>query len=396
MDIEHAHIGRRIREIRVWRGMSVTATASLAGMAQSYLSMIERGHRLVTKRSVLESIAAALRVPVSELDTLSDEDPVSRAASLAAVEAVLTEWWPGEIPDDYPARPWKQVEADLDRLVTDLRPRSDYGGQSEMLPGLLHDLLIYAGTDAHRSAALVGQICAYHTAGNVATRLGARHLGLIAADRMQASAEVLGDPAWLGVAGWSRAQWLSSASRSRQYRLAVVAADMPDARLESRGMGHLTAALAAAAQGDGATAEDHLAEASVVADELGLAHSSWGSMTMNFGRANVGTWRLAIGVELGKAGRAAEQAREVEWRALPMSRQAAYWADFGRALAQDRRTRDDAVRALLTAEQIAPQQVHTSPLAREAITGLMASARRDAVSADLRRLALRAGIAPTG
>ncbi|MGH3859835.1 helix-turn-helix domain-containing protein [Actinokineospora sp.] len=43
MQIEDAHIGRRVREVRSWRGLSLTAAAQLAGIQPSYLSMIERG-----------------------------------------------------------------------------------------------------------------------------------------------------------------------------------------------------------------------------------------------------------------------------------------------------------------------------------------------------------------
>lgn len=42
----------------------------------------------------------------------------------------------------------------------------------------------------------------------------------------------------------------NSSGRPRQYQLAVEVADMPGGRVETRGMAHLTAALAKAAQGD--------------------------------------------------------------------------------------------------------------------------------------------------
>ncbi|HEV7830407.1 MAG TPA: helix-turn-helix transcriptional regulator, partial [Pseudonocardiaceae bacterium] len=38
-------IGGRIREIRVWRGRTLKATAELAGVTESYLSRIERNER---------------------------------------------------------------------------------------------------------------------------------------------------------------------------------------------------------------------------------------------------------------------------------------------------------------------------------------------------------------
>src|SRR5262249_2361370 len=66
MGVDSAHVGRRVREIRTWRDMSITATAGLAGISQSYLSMIELGQRPVTKRAVLEGLAHALKVSPAE------------------------------------------------------------------------------------------------------------------------------------------------------------------------------------------------------------------------------------------------------------------------------------------------------------------------------------------
>jgi transcriptional regulator with XRE-family HTH domain len=45
--------------------MSLKATAELAGITESYLSRIERNQRPVNSRSLLEAIAAALRVAPS-------------------------------------------------------------------------------------------------------------------------------------------------------------------------------------------------------------------------------------------------------------------------------------------------------------------------------------------
>ncbi|MGH3950335.1 MAG: helix-turn-helix domain-containing protein [Pseudonocardiaceae bacterium] len=64
MSEEHS-IGRRLKEIRTWRGLSLRAVAELAGMTAGHLSNIENGKRRVDKRSTLEALAAALRVAPS-------------------------------------------------------------------------------------------------------------------------------------------------------------------------------------------------------------------------------------------------------------------------------------------------------------------------------------------
>ncbi|TCO64455.1 XRE family transcriptional regulator [Actinocrispum wychmicini] len=283
----------------------------------------------------------------------------------------------------------------MELLVTTLRPQADFVQQGVILPGLLHDLLIYAADDAHRRDSLIGLITVYQSAGNMAAWLGARHLGLVAAERIQAAAEALDDPEWLGLAAWARARFMSSLSRPRQYQLAVAAADASGARLESRGMGHLTASLAAAGQGDAATAETHLSEAEGMAERLGMSVSPWGSAMLNFGRANVAIWRISIGVELGHVGRAAAAAKGVDWQVLPTSRQGAYRMDLGRALIQDKRTRHQGVQAILKAEKLTPQQVRSNPFVRDAVAGMLVSARRNAGGRDVRRLAYQIGVAPT-
>lgn len=54
-------IGRRLREVRVWRRKSLRAVAELAGISESYLSRLERGERPVDRRSTLEALARAAR-----------------------------------------------------------------------------------------------------------------------------------------------------------------------------------------------------------------------------------------------------------------------------------------------------------------------------------------------
>ncbi|MCP2257469.1 Transcriptional regulator, contains XRE-family HTH domain [Streptoalloteichus tenebrarius] len=379
--------------------MTLSATAGLAGISPAYLSMIERGLRPVTKRNVLEGLASALRVSPSDLTgkPYAPTDPVSDQAhaALNALETVLTEWWPDEVPDG-DARPWPVLEAELRAVNEQLRPRSDYAGMGTVLPGLIHDLLIHAADPNLRRHALVGLVHAYHAAGRVVWALGAVHLAHVAAERVHSSALALGDPEWLGLAAYTRAQYLSSRSRPRQYALALVAADMPHTRLETRGMGHLVAALAAAAQKDAQTAAMHLDEADRIADKLGVANSAWGGATLNFGKTNVGIWRVSLGVELGLGAKVAEIARGVAWREIPVSRQGAYWIDLGRGLLQEKRTQAQGLHALLTAEELTPQQVRNNAFVREAVSTLLYRTRREAGDRELRGLAYRMGVAPIG
>lgn len=68
--------GRRLRGIRLERGLSVRATAELAGMAASHLSGMELGKRRLTERSV-KALARVLKVDPSEIDPDHNTPPAS-------------------------------------------------------------------------------------------------------------------------------------------------------------------------------------------------------------------------------------------------------------------------------------------------------------------------------
>lgn len=58
------------------------------------------------------------------------------------------------------------------------------------------------------------------------------------------------------------------------------------------------------------------------------------------------------------------------------SRWAAYWADYGQALARLRGRHDDAVMALRRAELISPHRIQRNPIIRNVLTVLLRRSRR--------------------
>ncbi len=75
------------------------------------------------------------------------------------------------------------------------------------------------------------------------------------------------------------------------------------------------------------------------------------------------------------------------------TRRAAYWADYGRALARLGGRQDDAVRALRRAERISPMRVQRHPFTREVLAELLFRTRPDSPAGrELRRMAFRAGL----
>ncbi|WP_051133623.1 helix-turn-helix domain-containing protein [Nocardia paucivorans] len=403
-DMPPNEVGRRLREIRAWRGQSLQVTAGLAGISYGYLGKLERGEKPVSNRRTLEALARALQVSPAEFHTApwagSPPDATEAARrGLAAVEYALDAHELGDDPE-CPVRDWPQIAADLDRLAHLTYGTSDYAEQIELVPRLLAELhAVHARVPTRRRDALVGLIVCYSSAVWTTKRLGGRGLPLLAARAAGQCAEELESPAWRGYAAWLRGDATGGLSRPEQYRRAIRTADelrpyLDDAEVvQASGMLHLSAALACAVQGDRDAATGHLAEAEALATRLDTEVGTFGHMW--FGTANVGVWRVCIGHELGDGARIAEQARTVNVAALPsLSRQAEFHMEVGRALLTDPRRRDEGVQMLLAAERCAPQRFYADVFVREAVADHLRAARRDAGGRHLRGLAYRLRLAP--
>ncbi|MDQ3764203.1 MAG: hypothetical protein M3460_22255 [Actinomycetota bacterium] len=73
-----------------------------------------------------------------------------------------------------------------------------------------------------------------------------------------------------------------------------------------------------------------------------------------------------------------------------------FYANLGRALVTEKKTRDKGVHLLVHAEHLAPQMIRNDVIVHGAVAGLLHQARRDAGGRELRGLAWRMGIAPVG
>ena len=74
------------------------------------------------------------------------------------------------------------------------------------------------------------------------------------------------------------------------------------------------------------------------------------------------------------------------------SRRADFFADMGRGLAREPRTRAEAVRCLRRAEEAAPQRIRNSAPVRETVAYLLNRARAAAGGPELRGMAARMGL----
>jgi transcriptional regulator with XRE-family HTH domain len=397
-------LGRRVRELRCWRRLTLREAAGLAGFSFSFWGQVERGEKPVANRTTLEAMASALRVHPAELtgQPWAQQDPAAAdaQAGLVAIETALERYELGVDPE-IPVRPWPQIQADLDRLVRLHHHVVDYTAQGELTPTLIAELQgAYVRLPQRRREVLLGLIDAHRVAMRTAKDLGGHGLPGMAARAVQQCAEALEDAVWLGCAAVVRGYATGELDPSGQYRRSVAAAENLASQLNSSdalqtcGMLHLSAAQAASTRGDHDTSTIHLAEASALAARMDTEVGRWANLW--FGPTNVGNWRTSLAVELGEHAQALEAAKAVHPELLPKRRQVQFWSEVGRALIASKNTRRKGVQVLLHAEQLAPQMIRHDVFVREAVAGLLRQARRDAGGRELRRLAWRMGVAPVG
>lgn len=136
-------IGRRLREIRSWRGLSLTVAAELDGLSKAYLSRIERGERPVQRRATLESLAQALQVAPSEI-TGQPYPPGNQTEAIGhcavpTPRAVLREIELDMPVTEAPPRPLAALRPEV-AAINAAAAASDYATLGETVPDLLGEL----------------------------------------------------------------------------------------------------------------------------------------------------------------------------------------------------------------------------------------------------------------
>jgi tetratricopeptide (TPR) repeat protein len=241
-----------------------------------------------------------------------------------------------------------------------------YDELDQMLPQMLARAVVAAdgaATDDAKLEARTVQTDLLHVATSLLLKQGRVDLALVAADRATQAASASHDT----VAQLAAARIVTHAAFAAGHgaiadELVTRNAD----RFASSIDGHspqltsvygallLRGSVASAKQGDRRRAAELLREAEQLATTLEPhANHAWTSFNSN----NVLVHRVATAVELGDAGEAIDRARGVDIGAIPVvERRAALWVDLARAFGQWQKG-DEAVRALLAAERIAPEEV---------------------------------------
>jgi tetratricopeptide (TPR) repeat protein len=346
--------------------------------------------------SVLEALAAALDVPLAEL---AAEAPIVAAVTeespgASGLRLVLSGAYALRAMMDGHRAPAVSTLRTRSRRAWDLAHAGRYADLADLLRGLVPDLETAARAVPQDRRAEVFELMAatYQACSAALAKLGEPEAAWIAADRAMAAAERAGNPL-LVAAGAFRLVFVFISARhydqaEETARTAAEAlqrlADQGDPQAMSLWGGlTLQRAVVAARINDPDTAYGQLEQAKQMAGRLGEGRNDFNT---EFGPANVGLQEVAIAVDLGDAGRALRAAAAVDTSGLSAERRARLLIEVARAHAQ-RRQADEAITALLQAEQITPELVRGHVLVRQLVSDLLTM--QDPPAAELRDLARR-------
>jgi hypothetical protein len=291
----------------------------------------------------------------------------------------------------------------LDRRVNEawkLRQGSHYMELGQLLPGLLTDAQIASQeiTGDQQAVAFALLAHSYNTASSVLRKLGDNGLAVIAADRAVQAARTVGEPLLLAAGAYRLANAFLPAGRVIEAKeVALSAASGLESRLDAStaylatwGGLLLTAAVAAARQGDSGEVWELVGEAKAAARRLGSDHADLNTI---FGPISLAIQGVQVAAELGDGREVLRRAKYVEPTRLPpylVERRTHYLIDVARGHAH--RADDPAALAtLLEAEQLASQEVRYNPIASELVMVLLKRERR-AAAPGLRDLSARLGV----
>lgn len=285
------------------------------------------------------------------------------------------------------------LRRDVDEVMSAYQA-SRYGQLLRRIPELLTQAQLaaaeYSGGEqraADRMLALASQ-----SAAMILTKLGQGDLAWVASQRGLAAAVRSEDPAVIGSLLRSVVHSLLSDGRIDDARdMTRRAADYLHSILDTTeprivsvyGTLLLPGAIAAARSNDRSTANEYLSEAG---DMARLVGKDTNYLWTAFGPTNVKIHQITIAMSLGDAQIALDLIPHIDARGLPAERRVRHALEVANAYHARNRI-DEAVRELLTAERLAPEQVHEHVMSKQLVLRLhtTAAGRRDRRLAGLAR-----------
>ncbi len=389
-------IGARTAELRKIQGMTQRALASRANVSYSLLRKVETGERPASP-SFIAAVARALSVHVSDLTEQpycgGNASVTFEQAGVSALRQALGEG------DDQELDTGTRDLADLRRTVAEIKDhdrRTRHAEAVRALPDVLRHLhRAQHEVQAGARAAVYELLAAAYSYALVALyRLGHLDLAHLADERARTAAMYGDDPLRAAVAEWNHSLILlldecySAGLRSIGRAGTLLDAAPPSAASAAvRGALHLRAAILAARATDTGLAEAHLIEAQALTAPDQDQANYYGT---KFSAPNVAIHRVAVPVELLDGTTAVHRAASMHLPAgTAPSRAGHYWIDLARGwlLHGDR---SNALEALETARQIAPQLTRYHPQVHDAVQSL--AARDRLATSTLSRFAAWCGV----
>lgn len=379
------HTGTRISQQRKLAGLTQRGLAARIPYSYSLLHQVETGHRSASP-DLIATVAKELRIDVSVLTgqpyvTELQQDRL--AALVRPIREALDLYDLGADPDVRPRPAGELVEATTDLCLKVRATRLQEVAAA--LPATIAELTTAAyRTPSSQLWATLG--AAYRTAHDVTVKLGYYDLSAVALDRMGWAAERASDPLLAAIRQYMRALvYFREGEYTIGLRLInagqrlVPQSDRTLPALAVAGQLHLGACVISARARQTGMVATHLQQAAQYAARTGEAgHVHW----LSFGPTNVAVHDVSAHVELHEYDTALGKAAEVNPpRGWAMSRMAHFHIDQARCEMETGRT-DAALRSLVTARRLAPQQTRYHPGARETIKGLVHTARRTPAGLD--------------
>jgi len=399
------------------RGWSRAAIAAATGLTETRVRAISQGRQQVTSYDVLERLVHGLRIDRgllglaysagpserSDLDQSGEtiqsaplvdrpfdadspelgrdtphaggrsggddfEDPVLRY--LPELRRVLDAY---DFPEDGPVGSINELRAAVARVVH-LRLHSGYGQLATTLPALLPELnralQMHVGQRRAEVARLLAQ--AYRAADAIADKFGFFDLSARIINLMTWAASESSDEVVMATAAYVRAETFFAngdliVGRAMLQRAADrIMPESGDAASAAYGALHMRCAVLAARAGQVTTADDHMAEAVAVAQNIPEGIYS-GTV---FGPSSVQIHQVTLAVDIGDPDTAVRTGRG--WEPpdnLPAERRSHFYVDLARAQSQTG-TPHQALESLQTARSVAPQHIRVHPDVRQLLNDL--------------------------
>ncbi|WP_128380395.1 helix-turn-helix domain-containing protein [Streptomyces cavernae] len=378
----HLSVGRKIRRYRQEKGdRPVAAVAGLCGISPRYLHMIEDGTK-VPSVDVLDRIAAVLGVPLA---ALLSEDPIEEPAVPVSVAPAVARALLGHTRSQGPEpadpaqlrerveRAWHSWQASKDRFTQAARH----------LPDLIADVEDAVRRHRHgsnpRARREVLRVAAdlYGLLRSYCRRVGRLDLALVVADRAKYAAEEADDPVRRAAAAWNLGHVLLShnepdtVEEAREVALQAVeqlrTVPATPASRAVEGALELVAVVSDARRRRWREARRRLEQRAVpLARNAGEGNVQW----TVFGPTNVALHAMSIEMLAGEAAEGLRLADQVDISRLP-SRERQFTFGLEVARCYDLRRDDAAVLVhLLSLEDLAPEDLSRSPLARDMVLDL--------------------------